>query len=302
MSLRFCTWLLLLLAQISSASAAEPIRLLVRADDLGNAQSTNEACVRAYREGVVRSVEIIVPGQWTPDAVRLIAAAPGIDVGLHLCLTSEWEGSKWRPLTAAPSLVDEFGYFPASRGQPKGSPRRTGFIDSGYDPREVEAELRAQVDSLKQHLASAGVPAKAFSHFSAHMGVADGPPDLRAITERLAKEHGMWALEKGLKSINDAKFLAAHAPTAAAKFREAETREAAVLEILEKLPPGDWMWITHPALDTPEIHGFSHPGNADVAVSRAADFRCVTSEKVKAVIQRRGIQLISYRDLVAKPE
>src|SRR6185503_15276390 len=75
--------------------AAGEIRLLVRADDMGVAQSVNEACVLAARDGIARSVEVIVPGPWFLDAVRLLKENPQIDVGVHLALTSEWERVKW---------------------------------------------------------------------------------------------------------------------------------------------------------------------------------------------------------------
>ena len=45
------------------------------------------------------------------EAVRLLKENPGLDVGVHLALTSEWDNVKWRPLTAAPSIVDEDGYL-----------------------------------------------------------------------------------------------------------------------------------------------------------------------------------------------
>lgn len=64
--------------------AAAAIQLIVRADDMGVAQAANEACVRAYRDGIVRSAEVIVTGAWFPDAVRLLRAHPGLDVGVHL--------------------------------------------------------------------------------------------------------------------------------------------------------------------------------------------------------------------------
>ena len=48
---------------------------------------------------------------WYPEAVRLLKENPGLDAGLHLVITSEWENVKWRPLTYCPSLTDENGYF-----------------------------------------------------------------------------------------------------------------------------------------------------------------------------------------------
>src|SRR3982751_1129935 len=93
------------------ASAPGEIRLVVREDDMGVAQAVNEACIQCYREGIARSVEVIVPGPWFLDAVRMLKENPGLDVGVHLCLTSEWARVKWRPITRAPSLVDPDGYF-----------------------------------------------------------------------------------------------------------------------------------------------------------------------------------------------
>src|SRR5271165_6868571 len=102
------------------------IRLLVRADDMGVAQSVNEACIKSYKEGIVRSVEVIVPGPWFLDAVRLLKENPDLDVGVHLTLTSEWERVKWRPLTNAPSLVDADGYFRPMTMQRPDFPPGTG--------------------------------------------------------------------------------------------------------------------------------------------------------------------------------
>src|SRR5437763_12588465 len=91
------------------ADAANEVRIVVRGDDMGVAQAINEACVKAYREGIVRSVEVIVPGAWFLDAARLLKENPELDVGVHLCMTSEWDYCKWRPLTHGASLVDGDG-------------------------------------------------------------------------------------------------------------------------------------------------------------------------------------------------
>src|SRR5262249_13094253 len=125
------------------------IRLLVRADDMGIAQSVNEACIRSYKEGIVRSAEVIVPGPWVLDAVRLLKENPGLDVGVHLALTSEWDRVKWRPLTDAPSLVDADGYFRPMTKQHPDFPPDTGFVDSNPNLGEVERELRAQIEAAR---------------------------------------------------------------------------------------------------------------------------------------------------------
>lgn len=51
----------------------------------------------------------IEAGTWYLSSYR--KENPGLEVGVHLTLTSEWDNVKWRPLTHAPSLVNPDGYF-----------------------------------------------------------------------------------------------------------------------------------------------------------------------------------------------
>jgi predicted glycoside hydrolase/deacetylase ChbG (UPF0249 family) len=259
------------------ANAAQT-QLLVRADDMGVCQAANEACIRAYREGIVRSVEVIVPGAWFPDAVRLLKENPGLDVGVHLCLTSEWERCKWRPLTQAPSLVDEDGYFRPMTSQRKDFPPNTGFLEAQPRLDEVERELRAQIELAKRRLPQA-------SHVSAHMFTAVCTPPLRALTTRLAQEYKLRLEDTGLRS-------AGGFPGSTAA-----EREGALLKLLQGLGPGCWLLVEHPGLDTPEMRALGHLGYYHVAAERDAVTRAFTSEQVKRAIQTRGIKLIAYRDL-----
>ena len=85
----------------------DEIRLIVRGDDIGSSHAANVACIESYRDGIMRSVEVMVPCPWFAEAVEMLNENPGLDVGIHLTLTSEWEKCKWRPLTYGPSLVNE---------------------------------------------------------------------------------------------------------------------------------------------------------------------------------------------------
>ena len=86
-------------------------RLVVRMDDLGGSHAINEAIIKCYQEGIGRSTEIMVPTPWFLEGARMANENPGLDVGLHVTLFSEWKEYKWRPLTHCPSLCDEDGYF-----------------------------------------------------------------------------------------------------------------------------------------------------------------------------------------------
>ncbi len=276
-----------LLLRVDLEGKREEIQLLVRGDDMGVAHSINEACIRSYREGIVRSVEVIVPGPWFPDAARLLRENPGLDAGVHLCLTSEWENCKWGPLTHAPSLADAGGYFFPMTRQRRDFPPGTGFVEAGPKLEEVEKELRAQIETARRHIPQV-------SHLSAHMGTAVATPELRAVTEKLAREYGLPLEGAGIR----------HAPgfggmrtTTDGKPRE---KEDAFLEMIEKLGPGRWLFVEHPGLDTPEMRGLGHIGYTDVAADRAGVTRAFTSERVKQTIRAKGIRLISYKDLAAR--
>jgi chitin disaccharide deacetylase len=271
--------LVLLLGFTLCLQAAE-IELLVRADDMGAAEAVNVACIKSAKEGIVRSVEVIVPGPWFLHAVKLLTENSEIDVGVHLCLTSEWENVKWRPLTYGPSLVDENGYFKPMTSQRKDFPPNTGFLEGNPKLDEVEKELRAQIETARKYIPRS-------SHVSVHMGTATSSPQLRALTMKLAQEYGL-KLEttnlKGLRGFGGAQ-------------KSPVEKISDLKSILEKLETGKWLLVEHPAINTPEMKAIGHKGYYNVAEDREGVLAAFTSAEIKRVIQERGIRLISYADL-----
>ena len=268
------------LAGPGTAAEDSGIRLIVRGDDIGSSHAANVACIRCYREGIVRSVEVMVPAPWFNEAVKMLRDNPGLDVGVHLTLTSEWENVKWGPLTEAPSLVDGQGhFFPTTRGR-RDSPAPTGFLDAGPKIDEVERELRAQIELAREKIARV-------THLSCHMGTASATPELRALVERLAAEYRLPLDAPGAK--RPGRF--------SGKETTAEQKEANLVRIFEDLTPGLWLIVEHPGLDTPEMRATGHVGYENVAADRDGVTRAFCSPRVKEVIRRRGIQLISYGDL-----
>ncbi len=275
--LTFTCCVLLLTARCCTA---DEIRLIVRADDIGCCHAANVACIRAYREGIVRSVEVMVPCPWFDEAVEMLNANPGLDVGVHLTLTSEWDTCRWGPITRAPSLVDAGGNFFPMTGPRKGFPPGSSFLEAGAKPDEVEAELRAQIELAVKRIRNV-------THLSCHMGTATSTPELRALVDRLAREYKLRARIPGAK----------RAGSFGGSHTTAHQKEAALVKILERLQPGLYMFVEHPGLDTPEMQAIGHPGYRNVAADRDGVTRAFCSEKVKRVIKRRGIRLISYGDI-----
>lgn len=270
----------LLLLALSARQDESEIRLLVRADDMGVALGVNEACIRSCKEGIARSVEVIVPGPWFLDAVERLRANPDIDVGIHLCLTSEWDRVKWRPLTASASLADRDGYFFPTTRQRKDFPPGTSLFDAGPKPEEIERELRAQIEALKRHLPRV-------SHASAHMGAATATPEARAITEKLCREFGLRLEAAGTKPIRGW----------SGPEKTGEQKENSLAAAIAALEPGTWLIVEHPGVDTDELRAMGHRGYENVAADRAGVTRAFTSDRVKQAVRDRGVKLISHRDL-----
>jgi chitin disaccharide deacetylase len=262
----------------STSSPDGAIRLIVRGDDIGSSQAANLACIQSYREGIVRSVEVMVPAPWFPQAVQLLKDNPGLDVGVHLTLTSEWDNCKWRPLTGPSSITDAEGYFFQMTSRPRDFPSGTGFLDANPKVEDVEKELRAQIELAKRLIPQV-------THLSAHMGTPTSRPDLRQLTQRLAAEYKLpLELPQTVRPIGH---WGAAAPTPAQK-------EAALAELLGKLTPGDWYFVEHPGLDTPEMQALGHKGYTQVAADRQGVTLAFTSPKVRQAVADRGIRLISY--------
>ena len=163
-------------------AAEAPVRLIVRGDDMGSSQASNEAAIRCFKDGVMRDVELMAVGPWFPEAARLLRENPGLDVGLHLALTSEWENVKWRPLTTAPSLVERTGYlFPMIWPGPHYGKERA-LKEQPWKLDEIERELRAQIELTKREVPH-------LSHISDHMGFQALGPEVGALVRRLAVEY-----------------------------------------------------------------------------------------------------------------
>src|SRR3989339_2109104 len=74
------TILTLLMAFFATGIFAQnEIKLLIRADDIGSFHAANVACIESYKNGIARSVELMVPCAWYPEAVKMLNENPGFD-------------------------------------------------------------------------------------------------------------------------------------------------------------------------------------------------------------------------------
>lgn len=251
---------------------------------MGFTHSGNEAMIKCYKEGIETSIEVIVASPWFPEAVKLLQQYPGIDVGIHLALTSEWENVKWRPLSDCPSLQDSNGYFFPMVFPNKNYPGQS-VSENHWKLEDIEKEFRAQIE-----LALKKIPR--ISHLSSHMGCTGLNDEVLMLTKKLSKVykididpqdyHVMRAYYDG-------------------PSKTAEEKIQSFINMLNKLEAGKtYLFVDHPGINNEELKAVYHIGYENVAEDRQGVTDLFTNEKVKALIKEKGIQLIGYRDLMRK--
>lgn len=280
--MRIATALLLLipLGLIAFQPQTMEIRLIVKGDDMAAGHGINTATIDAYKRGVLTTTNVIVPGPWFLEAARLVNENSGLDVGVHLDITSEWDNVKWRPLTAAPSLVDPDGYFFSLVAPRPGFPAKTSVKEAPWKLEEIERELRAQIVMAKRHIPQV-------SYTWNHMGFTSLAPEVNELVLKLSKEYGLVVpTTLGLQMV-----------------RAYESKDSGAVKAdklaarLETLTPGLWLHIDHASTDDPEMQAMGHKGYEWVAADRSANHDAWVSAKVREVITRRGIKLTNYREI-----
>ena len=145
-----------------------PRRLIVNADDFGISEAVNEAVIRAFSEGVLRSCSLMVTGEAFEHAVSVAHAHPDLAVGIHLVTVM---GRAVLPPAVIPTLVDAAGNFVSN-------PTRAGlkyyFLPQARS--ELRQELRAQFDKF----AATGLR---LSHIDGHLHMHVHPVIFRAALE-----------------------------------------------------------------------------------------------------------------------
>lgn len=283
--MRQTQWAIIALAFFNLHAAPEPgPRLIVRGDDMGYTHSGNVALIQSHVSGIETSVEVLVPSPWLPEAVELLRRQPKLDVGVHLTLTSEWDNVKWRPLTRGASLVDQNGYLRSSVRPNPAYPGQS-VLENKWLLADVEAEFRAQIELAKRLIPQ-------LSHVSGHMGCIDFDPNVAALVRRLTREYGI-DIDPAEHGVQRLSYSGPHATPV-------EKRESFLAAVATMQPGQTYLFVEHPGLDGEELRAVYFNGYSDVARDRQGVTQLWTDPSVKAELERRGVQLISYRELRRK--
>jgi len=274
--------------------ASDAKLLIVHADDIGLAQSVNDASNEAFASGGISSGSIMVPCPWFIDFAEYYKSHPDLDVGIHITLTSEWDYYKFGgvlPSTEIPSLLDENGYFYPT----------TEEVGMHADPLEAEKEIRAQIDRAIAY----GIKP---THLDTHMGSVLAKPELVEIYMKLGKEYGipvfaprmmlyampeeMRALVKQENTLVDKIFmLNVEGPDA--------SWEEEYGKMIEKVSPGLNVMIVHLAYDNAEMQAVAINHPAFGATWREKDLKYVQSQTFHDLLKEKEIQLVTWKEIGA---
>ncbi|MCX7889488.1 MAG: ChbG/HpnK family deacetylase [Rhodobacteraceae bacterium] len=151
-------------------------KVVVHTDDLGMTHGANAAFAELSALGTVTAGSVMVPCPWFAEVAAMAAADPSLDIGVHLTLTSEVPGCRWRPLTRPPAsagLTDDLGFLHPD----------VPTLRARAHPEAAEAEMRAQIDLAL----AAGIDV---THVDDHMGAVLAPEFADAYV-RVAAEYGL---------------------------------------------------------------------------------------------------------------
>jgi hypothetical protein len=254
--------------------------LIVNCDDIGSSHAANVASEAAMRSGLATSATLMVPCPWAREAVERFA---GLDVGVHLTLTSEYPTYRWRSLSGARSLRDAQGYLPHTAAE----------LWAQADAVEVEEECRAQID---QALAW-GVD---ITHLDNHMGTLQVRKELFPIYVKLAREYKL-PLRMAGKSADERLGFGGRAQCDAAAILYpdhfsfqwgTETRDL-IEKVIAAPRAGVMEIILHPVAPGEELDGYDKTEKA----IRVHDAAVGVDQTLKAKLDSAGINRVSFRGL-----
>ena len=290
-------------------------RLIINADDFGLTAGVNRAIIEAHTRGIVTSSTLMATGPAFEDAVRLAKETPLLSVGCHVVLI---DGAPVLDAARLPTIT--------SRNSP---PARFGnslksfaarALTRRLDPAEIEAETTAQIRKIQ----SAGISVSHIdSHKHTHLFAAVLRPVLRA-----AFACGVQAVRNPFgprKPLKSSELLARPSlwvrysevrllRTLSGKFRDAARRQGMVTPdgtlgivvtgaldetlfraIAAIIPEGTWEFVCHPGYNDADLQ----QANTRLSDSRETELRLLTMPEAKRLLERQGIALISYRELIS---
>lgn len=266
--------------------------LIIHADDVGVSHSENRGSINAMKIGMVNSASIMMPCPWVSEIATYAKENPTTDFGLHLTLTSEWEGMKWSPVAPknkVKSLVNSNGFFYASCED----------FQQNAKIEEVEIELRAQIEQAYKM----GIKP---THLDSHMGCLIFNSTLLNLYLKLGAEYKiptMIAKATYQTASQETKVLVTNKELLLDNVMTADTSDfesgmnSYYEKVLTNLSAGVQVLLIHTAFNDAEMQALTinHPNWG--AKWRQDDYNFFTSERCKKLLLEQNIKLVTWRQI-----
>jgi len=288
-------------------------RLIINADDFGFTSGVNRAIVEAHTRGIVTSTTLMASGPAFAKAVEMAKTTPNLSIGCHVVLIDGEPvlgPARLSSITVANRFRDGLNGFVARA------------VAGRLDENEIASEAEAQIRKLQ----SAGV---AVSHFDTHKHTHLFPKILEPLL-RAAKACGVRALRNPFgprfplrsgrlfarpnlwKRYAEVRILSRFAGA----FRRAVSEEGLITTdgtlgievtgtldeslfraLAQSMPEGTWEFVCHPGYNDADLRA----AKTRLQESREIELHVLTLPSARELLAREGVQLISYRDLLANP-
>lgn len=280
----------------------EPRRILIaHLDDVGMCHGANRAMLDLAGRSVLTCGSVMVPCPWFPEIAQAYRTRRELDLGVHLTLTSEWQGYRWRPLSGISrkgGLVDDDGYMW----------RNVVLLRRHVAAQAAEEEMRAQIEAAL----SAGIDV---THLDTHMGAA-AVPELVGIYLRLGREYRLPVLlPRAIESYLDVLKLGAVRPEAYGPYLEELEAEGAQFVDRFRMTPGvpstaaeatyrRLIASLEPGVTFLSLHA-NAPGDIETIVPdrahwRTDEHRILADPAFAAFLREQGVELVGFRELRAR--
>jgi chitin disaccharide deacetylase len=266
--------------------------LIIHADDMGLSHSVNTASIKAFENKGITSGSIMVPCPWAPEIEAWAKDNPGMDIGIHLTLTAEWNMYKWGGISSSDqilSLLDRNNYFYPSVEE-------LGKTAKGA---EAEKELRAQIDKA---IASGVQP----THLDTHMGSVLANPELVKVYLGLSATYHLPILFPraylGMlppdiaKSLGSQVFLLDNLFMLDEKIVTPNWIDA-YRKGIESMKPGLNQMIVHLAIDNDEMKAITIGHDGYGSEWRQKDLDLVSGKEFRDLLKANNIILIGWKQV-----
>lgn len=260
-------------------------KVILNLDDVGMLNCINAAALRLLESTPISSASVMAPGPWTPGFVQALRSLERkVDIGVHLCLTSEWPSIRIRPVLggSVPSLTDKDGYF-------RVDPVHQSEL---WSIEEVRREFLAQLSLFEKW----GIQP---THLDAHMVFYFWRPDLLDLMVGLARDRDLPVLVYGTKFIERCGQLEGKCPPYGSLENylfPPGNRAGSYLNLLQAYPEDEvGVLALHPALAHPELEAAMGREGA----RRVEEFELFMESEI---FDRLGFEAIRPSDLKRKME